>query len=186
MTPLSYRCLSLSAATLLLATPAWAKPEAHRGSNHNQIEGVRFDVHATLDPYTGLGGGARIEFAIVPNGLVRGNVKDELALSFGGDVLVAPVYSGWYGYDRSAYALPIGAVQWNFYLGEKWSVFPEVGVAVRITFDRDGWSNPKGRDYGWVYPQPHVGIGARYHFSPNAALLLRASTPSGLQVGLVF
>ena len=75
--------------------------------------------------------------------------------------------------------IPIGAVQWNFYLPHNWSVFPELGVAAHVGFHHDGW---RGND--WIYPWPDVGFGARYHFNRRVALLMRISTPGGFQFGV--
>lgn len=180
-----HRYLALSVLSLSLATPAFAHDE-HIGADHNQIHGVRIDIHGSLDPYSVVGVGGRVEFAIVPNGFIRGHVKDELALSFGAELFFAPTEFGWNYYTGGVYTIPIGAVQWNFYLGDHWSVFPELGVAVRVDFGQDGWTDRHGHGYSWLYPQVDAGIGARYHFNDNVALLLRASTPGGLQVGVVF
>lgn len=168
---------------LLLSAPALAHDE-HYGFDHNQIQGVRLDIHANVDAYSMFGSGARLEFGLVPNGFIGGHVRDELALSFGADVFFAPINSGWGYYDGGAYVTPIAAAQWNFYLGPRWSVFPEVGVAVHVGFEADGWYDRHGRSYGWVYASPNVGVGARYHFSDQVALLMRVSTPGGFQVGL--
>ncbi|MDP2310258.1 MAG: hypothetical protein Q8P18_29855 [Pseudomonadota bacterium] len=174
--------LAVGAAT---AAPALAH-DAHHGVDHNQIDGVRFDIHGNIDGRSVFGAGGRIEFAIVPDGFIGGNVHDELALSFGADLFFVPLYWGDNYYSGSAYVIPIGAVQWNFYLGNHWSVFPEVGVALHIGFDNSGWHDKHGRSYGWLYAEPDLGVGARYHFNDNVALLMRISTPGGIQLGVVF
>lgn len=177
--------LLLSGGLLLVSAPAFARGE-HHGAEHNQIEGVRIDLHANLDRHSVFGSGVRLEFALVPDGFIRGtDVNDELALSVGADLFFAPIYFGYEYYGGGAYLIPIGAVQWNFYFGD-WSIFPEVGVAVHVGFDHDGWQDKHGNGYGWIYPEPDVGFGARYHFDSNVALLLKISTPGGLQVGVVF
>lgn len=170
---------------LLSATPAFAD-DSHSGPDHNQIDGVRFDVHVNLDQYSMFGAGGRVEFAIVPDGFIRGKVRDELALSFGADLFFTPTYLGASGYYGGAYVIPIGVAQWNFYLGEHWSVFPELGVALHVGFERDGWKDKHGNAYGWLYAAPAIGVGARYHFTSRVALLMRISTPGGVQVGVTF
>ena len=125
----------------------------------------------------GLGG--RVEFPLVKDGLIGGNVHDELALSLGADLLFSPVDHDYY--TGTGYVIPIGALQWNFYLGPDWSIFPEAGVALHMGFDNYGYG-----DRAWFYPQPDLGFGARYHFDSRLALLMRISTPGGLQVGLNF
>ena len=170
---------------LALAAPALAH-DTYAGEN--TIHGVRFDIHGDIDGYGMFGVGARVEFAIVPDGFLRSTkVYDELALSFGADVLFsgAPLWIG-SDYDGGSYIVPVGAVQWNVYLGHHWSVFPEVGVALHVGFAGDGWNDRYGRSYGWLYAQPHVGVGARLHLNPRVALLFRVSTPTGLQFGVVF
>lgn len=147
---------------------------------------MRGDVHGSVDAYSVLGVGARGEFAIVPNGFLSGRARDELALSFGAELFLAPTGIGWNYYSGGAYAIPIAAAQWNFYLGEHWSVFPEFGVAVRVDFEQSGWTDRQGSYHGWIYPQLDAGFGARYHFDGRVALLMRASTPGGLQFGVVF
>lgn len=177
---------SLFALTgLAFAAPALAG-DHHHGPDHNQIKGVRVDIHGNIDRNSVFGSGARFEFAVVPDGFLSGNVRDELALSFGADIFFAPVDLGWTYWDGEPYAVPIAAVQWNFYLGERWSIFPEVGIAVHAGFNHDYWYDKHGDPHNWLYPEPDVGFGARYHFSERVALLMRLSTPGGLQVGLVF
>ena len=171
--------------SVLQSSPALAD-DLHLGANHNQISGVRVDIHGSLDRYSGLGFGARGEFAIVPNGIISGEVRDELALSLGADLMFAQSYFGWDYYGGGTYLVPIAAVQWNFYVGSHWSLFPEAGVAIVIGFDDREWKDNNGHNYGWIWAQPNLGLGARYHFDDNVALLLRISTPGGLQLGVVF
>ena len=170
---------------LLVAAPAFAHEE-HDGPDHNQINGVRVDLHANVDAYSVFGSGIRVEFAVVPNGFLLGNVHDELALGFGADLFFAPLDWGAVWYDGGPYAIPMAVLQWNFYLGDHWSVFPEAGLAGHASFDRSGWQDNRGHVHGWLYPEAELGIGARYHFNSHVALLMRASTPGGLQVGIVF
>lgn len=178
-----FQSLILVGALLVARTGSAA--ETHHGPDHNQIEGVRVDLHLNLERHAYFGAGFRIEFALVPDGFINGNVHDEFALSLGADAFFAPVYYDRSYYDGGAYVLPIAAVQWNFYVGD-WSFFPEAGVAVHVGFNQDGWYDKHGRNYGWLYPTPDLGVGARYHFNSSVALLLRLSTPGGFQVGVVF
>lgn len=179
---------------LMASTPAFAndgypdgRPGPYGGGGYsNQIHGTRLDLHGNVDRYGVFGVGGRLEFALVPNGFLRGSVHDEFALSLGADFLFAPSYFGWDSYDGGGYAVPIAAVQWNLYLGDRWSIFPEAGVAIHMGFDDGGWKDSNGHSYGWLYAEPDLGFGARFHFSPRVALLMRLSTPGGLQVGLNF
>ncbi|MDP2313707.1 MAG: hypothetical protein Q8P41_12425 [Pseudomonadota bacterium] len=182
-----FRSLGLALALgLCTIAPALAEEPHHHGEDHNQIQGVRVDLHGNVHRYGVFGAGGRVEFALVPDGFIGGNVRDELALSLGADAFFAPLYFGDNYYDGGAWVVPIGAVQWNFYLGDRWSVFPEVGVALHVGFRQDEWYDKQGRGYAWLYAEPDLGIGARYHFTSRVALLMRLSTPGGLQVGVVF
>ena len=156
-----------------------AAHDGHIGPDHNQIKGVRLEAHGTVSPYSVLGAGARAEFAVAPNGFIGGDVHDELALSLGADAYFAQLNPGFY--DGGFYVVPIAALQWNFYLGQQWSIFPEAGLAFHVAANDTGWN---GRQP--IYAQPDLGFGARLHFSDRNALLLRASSPGGLQVGLTF
>ena len=168
----------LTIATLFATTSAWAH-DGHHGPDHNQIVGVRGEAHGSVSQFGVFGAGARAEFAVVPDGFIGGDVHDELALSLGGDLFFAELTPGYY--DSGLYVVPIAALQWNFYLGDEWSIFPEAGLAFHIDPDDDGWN---GRSA--IYATPDVGFGARYHFASRNALLLRASSPGGVQVGLTF
>lgn len=172
------RLATVAAPGLAAAAPALAH-DGHHGPDHNQIDTVRVEAHGSVSSYGVVGGGARAEFAIVPDGFIGGDVHDELALSLGADGFFVNVNPTWY--EGGMYVVPIAALQWNFYLGQDWSIFPEAGLAFHVSADDAVW--PGHRD---VFATPDVGIGARYHFADRNALLLRASTPGGLQVGLTF
>lgn len=169
---------------LALTAPARAK-DFHHGPDHNQIDGVRVEAHGNANEYSVLGAGARVEFAVAPDGFIRGNVHDELALSLGADGFFA-AWPAWSPYYDRPYVEPLALVQWNFYLGRRWSVFPEAGVAVRVDPTQTAWVDPYGHTHAWIYPETAFGVGARYHFNGRAALLLRVSKPGGLQVGVTF
>ena len=152
----------------------------HHGPDHNQIRGLRLDIHVNLDQYAMIGTGGRMEFANVPQGFLhKSGISDELALSFGADVMFAPFVPGYY--NNGLYVVPIGAVQWNIYLPHNWSVFPELGVAAHIGIRQEEWHGQH-----WIHPWPNVGFGFRFHFTNRVALLFRVSTPGGLQFGLNF
>jgi hypothetical protein len=178
MSRLSARLATL-AALVLVAVPSAAMAQDHHGPDHNQIVGVRGDIHGSLDRWGVIGVGARADIPLVSDGFIQGNVHDELALSLGADLLLSPVDPYYYG--GGAYLIPIAALQWNFYLGDRWSIFPELGLAFHIGFDDYSWNG-----HGSLYAEPDLGFGARYHFSARNALLLRLSSPGGFQVGITF
>lgn len=145
----------ISVASWVLATPASA-----------QISGVRPELHLDLAIHGDPGVGARLDIPIVPEGFIDGTV-DELAISPGIDLL----FGGdlWIG-------LPV-AFQWNFYLERKWSVFPELGLALFVG------DHPKKDDIGIDLL---VALGGRYHLTDRNALVLRLGYPFGLQFGVTF
>jgi hypothetical protein len=170
----------LVAVSSMLAAPALAHDvEEHIGPDHNQIEGVRLDVHADFGSYGAFGAGLRADIPIVPNGIIDGVMNDEIAFSPGVEVFFLEYYGD--RYVGGPYFMPLAMLQWNFYIGDDWSVFPEAGIALYA-----GNADYLPRGHGGVYAAFATGIGARYHFSPRNSVLLRASWPAGLQVGLTF
>jgi hypothetical protein len=118
----------------------------------------------------------RADIPLLKNGILNG-VNDELAISPGIELFFV---NFWHDrYNGGPYLMPLVLLQWNFYLDEHWSVFPEVGVAMYIG-DED---LPRG---GPFYAGVATGLGVRYHFNQRNALLVRAGWPAGLQVGLTF
>lgn len=163
----------IAAFLAVLSSHFSADAEAQEGGNSK----VRFDAHLNLGWYRAFGLGMRADIPVVKEGLVSG-VADDLAISLGGDLY-------WF-YDNSKYnrddgwglSIPVVA-QWNFYINDKWSVFPELGLAVHL--------GPYVDDYYWGSPITlAIGLGGRYHFSSRNALLLRLAWPGGLQFGITF
>jgi hypothetical protein len=149
---------------LLLIAPiaAWSAPQSAQA----QISGIRPEVHLDLALHGDPGIGARLDIPIVPAGLLDETV-DELAISPGIDLLI----------DKDLWiGLPV-ALQWNFYVAQKWSVFPELGLAL---FFGD---HPKKNDVGLDLL---VAMGGRYHLNARNALVLRLGWPFGLQFGVTF
>jgi hypothetical protein len=172
----------LVGAVVLCFTPSLAK--AQRG---NKIDSVRFDVHASLGWWWAFGAGFRVDIPLVPDGFIDGHVEDEFAITFGveGQFVRWNDYrcNGRYGCWGDWSVWPDVAVQWNFYLNQKWSIFPELGLAVAI-YDCDKGMGNRG---ACATASPLISFGARYHFAPpRVALLLRVSYPFGFQVGITF
>lgn len=131
----------------------------------------------------GVGGGIRIGIPLVPAGFL-GRVNDSFALSVGGDLLFLPNYYYGVGY-ASTTAEVIGHVdvQWNFFLTEKWSVFPELGIAPRFYFGCNG-CGVLGSFGDWF----DFAVGARYHWNGGAqfpTLTMRLGT-AGFAIGISF
>jgi hypothetical protein len=62
------------------------------------------------------------------------------------------------------------AMQWNFWLADKFSVFGEPGMTVYFAKPELGDTN--------VGATPLLQVGGRWHFSPGSALTLRIGYPT--------
>jgi hypothetical protein len=126
---------------------------------------------------TGFGAGLRLSIPVLAGSL--GRIPDNLAISFGGDVL---------HYDNCYYAdycganylmFPIAA-QWNIFVLRHLSLFVEGGAFVYKGFfdgcgpgDGPGCSPPS--DFGIL---PTLAVGGRIHLGPRAAFTARLGYPT--------
>jgi hypothetical protein len=136
----------------------------------------------------GLGGGVNFGINLAPQGFLP-TVYDSVALSLGLDVVqyfggpaTSSNCSEWQGSGPSAICVkssagsgpallfytPI-AMQWNFYLTPKWSVFGEPGFTMYFRTARYESLN--------VSAIPVIFLGGRYHFSNKATLTMRIGYP---------
>jgi hypothetical protein len=125
---------------------------------------------------TGFGGGVRLSIPLVAGWLGR-DVADNLAISFGGDIL---------NYDNCYYSNLCGAnylmfpvaAQWNVFFGRHVSVFGEGGAYLyKGFFDGCGPGNAgcgAPSDFGIL---PTFAVGFRYRIVRNVALLARVGYP---------
>lgn len=175
-----------------------ADAEAQRRGRARKIDGVRFDVHLDIGWHEAFGAGFRVDIPIVPDGFLRGgSVQDELALSPGFDLFFFAFHDrhhdgrrfhGNLRYHDGVSFMPLMAVQWNLYLNESWSIFPEAGGAVAL-WNYDHCHDSPGPDchsHTDVNFFPLLSFGARWHFSDRNALLFRVSWPIGFQFGITF
>ncbi len=175
---ISRHALAFSVAVAATLTLGVAAPASAQDHSSNHIQGVRPEIHVNFGGYGSAGAGFRVDIPLAPHGFLN-NVDDEFALSLGLDAFFYDFFPGYY--DGGLYLTPIAVAQWNFYIHPKWSVFPEAGLAFYVGPGNSDLRN--GRRY---YVTPAFSVGARYHFSSRNALLLRASTPTGFQVGITF
>jgi hypothetical protein len=132
---------------------------------------------------TGFGAGARLGVPLAVGHL--GRVPQNLAISFGGDVLHYDYC--YYGEFCSAnYLMVPVAAQWNIGVARPLSVFLEGGAFLyKGWFDTCGPGNvgcSAPSDFGLL---PTVALGGRIHFSPSAALTLRLGYPTST-IGVSF
>jgi hypothetical protein len=110
------------------------------------------------DPEGGVGFRAAIK--IVDPGFIP-KINDTVAISFGVDITNC---NGCARYDFSIWS-PV-ALNWNFFLTDKWSVFADIGFVVRsFDFYRDAIFDFYG------------ALGGRYHFNDTVALTMRLGYP---------
>jgi hypothetical protein len=184
----------VGALALLSATPASARviirepdpPRYHvEVEPHIDIEGLGAD--GTL---FGFGAGARVSIPLMSPGFVP-SINDSIAISFGGDLVDFPSGRTVCNANQCASAdgftvlyAPI-AMQWNFFITDKWSVFGEPGIALRHSFASSCAIDPvicDGTDRARVV----IAVGGRYHFSNSMALTMRLGVPVLASVGLSF
>jgi hypothetical protein len=182
---------ALSIAALLAASQASAQGEApaprEDGARLYPIEIEPHFAFGAENVYgaTGFGAGLRLSIPVISGDLGRG-IPDNLAISFGGDVL---------HYDNCYYTnncganylmLPIAA-QWNVFVARRVSLFGEAGAFIYKGFfdgcapgDGPGCSPPS--DFGVL---PTLAIGARIHIGDNASFTARIGYPT-MTLGVSF
>jgi hypothetical protein len=146
--------------------------------------------HYYLAPNDGLGLGARFSIPIVENGFVP-SINNSVAISFGVDWLH---YSGdtcyyYFGAPRDLcsslgdanYLLFPVAMQWNFFVAKRWSVFGEPGLVIYHGFFDYCANVPPGLPCS-TPTQTGVDLalyaGGRFYFSESVALTMRIGYPT--------
>ena len=187
------------AFVLAVIVPVQARADdtiKHPGDHPNYA--VELEPHLVLGGYdnlfpgTGFGVGGRFSIPIVQNGFVP-SINNSVAITFGLDFLHYGSNCG-YGprdltYSCSANYLyfPI-AMQWNFFVAQKWSVFGEPGLFIyHGFFDSYCPPNPNGGCYDLGYTatsvRPAFYVGGRYHFNEKVSLTMRIGYPT-ISVGV--
>jgi hypothetical protein len=132
----------------------------------------------------GIGAGMRLGIPLFVGNL--GAMPDNLAISFGGDILHYD--NCYFGVECGAnYLMVPVAAQWNIFVLRHLSVFAEGGA-----FLYKGWFNGCGpgdgpgcsapADFGVL---PTLALGGRVHFGDHAALTVRVGYPT-TTIGLSF
>ena len=140
----------------------------------------------------GFGAGLRLSIPVMQNGFIP-KINNSVAITFGGDFM---------HYDSGCYYLNYGcngsnalyfpvALQWNFFVAQKWSVMGEVGAAPYYDFYTDYCGTLPLSQQPYCSTPSHFSVapvfnaGARYHFSEHVALTMRVGYPS-ISVGVSF
>lgn len=157
----------------------------HASAQHiHTHDPVRVEVHGTLSGWGGLGAGARAEIVVAPDGVIP-NLDDDISLTAGGELLFFDVDHN-SNQHTGVGIWPGFAAQWNFYLGQHWSVFPELGLWLYLgdaDYHHHNHNHDHGNGFGWSLMG---GIGGRYHMASRNALMLRIQFPGLLQFGVTF
>lgn len=162
---------------------------------------VELEPHALVAPMdppgdtrgTGFGAGLRVTIPIVQNGFVQ-TINNSVGISFGLDwlhyssgheVSVGPCGRWIAGPDNTRICTQVAgpswspanyvflplAMQWNFWLHQRFSAFGEPGLVI---YHRKGEFEPAG-EFGLA---PLFQVGGRWHFSDVAALTFRFGYPT--------
>jgi hypothetical protein len=178
------RWLMTAASVACIATPAIAHaqgpveaPPPDRDPSAYPIEIEPHFAFGTGGVYTdsGFGAGLRVSIPIVPD--LLHTVPDNLAITFGGDMLhYSDCYYGSYC-GANYLLLPVGA-QWNVFVARRVSLFAEAGVYVY-----KGFFNECGPGAGCAPPSdfglgPMVAVGVRVHIGDNVSFNARLGYPT--------
>jgi len=175
--------LTASAIAFLFAPEARADSVIKQPSRH-PVYRAELEPHINILPwhrnygggrYSGFGdfefgGGFRASIELADPAFIP-KLNNTVAITFGIDF----TNNNCRGYCRSDFSFwsPV-ALQWNFFLTDKWSVFGEAGFMLR--------------SYGFL-SETHgdftLAAGGRYHFNDKVALTMRVGYPF-VSVGLSF
>ncbi len=181
--PVSAAALAVIAAIAFAPRQAKADDTIRRPGDHPSY-GVEVEPHVVFGwggPYApgGFGLGGRLSIPVVQNGFVP-TINNSIAVSFGLD---------WVHYESCFYAgncsadyfnVPV-AMQWNFYVAQRWSVFGEPGAVLYFGSYPDC---PLQASLCPTARPPTVGVvpalflGGRYHLSDSTALTIRIGFPA--------
>jgi hypothetical protein len=173
----------LPIAALFAATPARAQGETPAPPRDEpSAYPIEIEPHFTFGAEnvygaTGFGAGLRVSIPVIESLLQR--IPDNLAISFGGDIVHYD--NCYFGNECGAnyLMLPVAA-QWNVFVARRVSVFGEAGAFVYKGFfdgcapgDGPGCSPPS--DFGVL---PTLAVGARIHMGDNASFTARIGYPT--------
>jgi hypothetical protein len=172
--------LALTALPAVVNAQQPEEPES-RGENPTAAYPLEIEPHFSFGAEnvygaTGFGGGLRLSIPFVTGHL--GRIPDNVAISFGGDLLH---YDNCYFGERCGanyLFLPVAA-QWNVFVARRVSVFGEGGLFVyKGFFDTcgpgdAGCSAPS--DFGVL---PTLALGVRVHIGDNASFTARLGYPT--------
>jgi hypothetical protein len=192
-----HRSLASRCLLLLAIAAAWAGATVPASAQIN-VPGRHPHYVAELEPHLvwqwtgderahndGIGMGFRASIPLLQDGPVS-TINNSLAISFGLDWAHFPECYDYGGCSEDDFWVPVVA-QWNFYITEVISLFPEFGLGFRnaiIDYD-DGPCRGNNCRGSALEVHPVLWFGARFRLANAIALTLRLGTPS-LQLGVSF
>jgi len=163
---------------LAISAPAAADDTIKRPGDHPQY-GVELEPHVLLgfgDVYgaSTLGLGGRASIPVVQNGFIS-SINNSIAITFGLDLLwyQSCYYHG--NCSANSLELPI-AMQWNFFVAERWSVFGEPGLYIFHGFLPDCPAGIPCPSATGVLPAFYAG--GRFHINDTISLTMRVGYPT--------
>jgi hypothetical protein len=188
MTKARARCLAAVASFAVVALPSIASAQTLEARVETRPERldepslypIEIEPHFTFGAEnvygaTGFGAGLRVGIPLAAGHL--GDIPQNVAISFGGDLLHYD--NCYYGTFCSAnYLMVPVAAQWNVFVARRVSLFAEGGV-----FVYKGWFDECGGNPGCSAPSdfgllPTIAIGGRVHLGRDVALTLRLGYPT--------
>jgi hypothetical protein len=186
---------------VVAALTLWSiTPSAHADTSIIKSPGDHPDYHIEIEPhgilawpgwyggfdyygFFGIGGGARFSVPICKNCFIP-KINNNVAISFGADLAIFPFYNtATANYAPTFLYLPI-AMQWNFFLSQKWSIGPAIGFSpvVGVFYDYNACG---GGCRNWFFA-PLFEVAARYHFTDRVTLTMRLGFPEFFNIGVSF
>lgn len=140
--------LATAAALALFAVPAQAQHGGRGPGNQLSLYGIgSYYWHGA-----GVGLGVRYELPLIPEGLLRAQVRDDVTLDFGADFVHVswgdywdynPNTGNYYWADASFNALmPAVGLLWNFHITPQLTVYPKIETGYAIMWWSDSFYGP--------------------------------------------
>lgn len=143
-------------------------PRPRYGRKAALIPKARLDGHVVTTWDGAFGVGVRADWLLI-EGTFRYSTRDELAISFGGDVTFIS-FDG----DQAVQVFPTVMLQWSISVDDRLFFYPELGLVAHVD------------DGNWEGLYPNIGFGSRYYLHRTFGLQARLGWPMALSLGVVF
>jgi hypothetical protein len=180
---------TLVLAACLAAAPARAAEKAPAASGELTpllILGAGNNYHSGYDHGWGLG--IRYKMPLAPRGVIgpnASNIRDEVDLEFGGDLVMYDYNSTAAPYDHYSWTAirPRVGVLWEFWFTPQIALYPKLDVGYEFGW-YSGWPGPgPSPDWNGLFLEPSLGF--IWQFRPTTSLRVEAGS-EGLKLGVGF